>query len=141
MSRYMIVALCAAVGFVSLAGCGSSSNPNSAEALCPSVRTAYGNYSRAMAAMGLQVQNIGYRVASKKAAEALLRRTQQLEQRAAGVHRQQLSSFNAALSDQVKTFEAFEEHNLRAVRKYSASVNEPLRKGLIDLGRICPAAK
>jgi hypothetical protein len=145
MSRQFVAAACAAVGFVGIAGCGASASKSldttSAEGLCPAVRTAYGRYAAATSAMGLQLENIVLLVASKKAAEAFLRRTEQLERVTSGAQKRELASLQRALSDQLKTFEAFENHNLTEVAKYGNSINARLRQGLIDLGTICPPPK
>ena len=138
--RYSIVASCMVVGSVGALGCGggsSSVDTTSAAGLCPTVLAAQTRYLEATGAMGLQFENLPLESRARKALETFLRRVEQLAPLTSASQQRQLTPFIAALSNQLKTFEAMEQHDLERANKYGNQVNAPLRRGLADLRTIC----
>jgi hypothetical protein len=141
MSRRLIAAMCTALGCIGfLGGCGggsSSVDTTSTASLCPAVLSAQARYAAATGAMGLQFENLVLETRARKTLEALLLRVEQLQGVAGESQRDKLASLALALSNQLKTFRAFEEHDRQAASQYGNSINAPLRHGLADLRTIC----
>jgi hypothetical protein len=147
MGRRAIAVVSSAISAMFLAvGCGggsgssSATNKSSAKRLCPTVLAAEKRYSAATAAMSLRFYNKPLEIRARKATEALLPKVEGLQRASAGSQKDKLQPLVTALSNQVKTLEGFEKHDLAAVAKYGNSVNVPLRQGLTNLQKICGSA-
>lgn len=144
-----------AVASVALVGCGSASSSSSssasssssstagvrARALCPSVLASERRYQSARANMSIQFQKRAVEVPTRKAAEQLVAKVQELYPTGTAEQKRQLATFAAALSNQVYLLRAFERHDNAEISRYGNVPSSPLRQGLIDLHNICAQAK
>ena len=146
MSKRMASLVCGACSAVALlAGCGGSShgsasvNTTSVAGLCPSVRSSLKQYETTTATMSIRFTDKFFEIPAREAAQALLVRVRQLERLSAPQQKLQLVPLFEALSNQVRTLEAFERNDPAEARKFGNSINAPLRQGLKDLKAICAA--
>jgi hypothetical protein len=136
-------AAAAVAGLVALAGCGGGGGDGavrtvSAEDLCRQVRSAEREYNSAAEAMGLQFTNRSVEEPTRRAAEALLLEVQRLERVSSGERKRRLAQLAGGLSNQIKTFEAFERHDEQEAARYGNSIQGSIARGLDNLRLICP---
>jgi hypothetical protein len=146
MSRCPIAGICVAVAVALLAGCGGSNKPvaktepagaTGAKTLCRAVLEAQKQYTAATNAMGLQFENKPLESRARRALETMLLRVRQLRRVAPASQQRALAPLGVALSNQLKTFIALEQRDLKTAARYGNSINVPLRRGMADLRKIC----
>jgi hypothetical protein len=145
MSRHLSAALCA-TAILALAGCGGGGksgvttkpvDTSSAKGLCPTVLEAQRKYTAAAAAMGLQFEKKRLVAPAVKSLEALRLRLGELQRVVSERQRRTLAPLAVALADQLLTIQALAQHDVKTAAKYGNSINVPLRRGMIDLRKIC----
>jgi hypothetical protein len=146
MSRHPIAAICVGLTSVVLAGCGGGSKPvvttkpvdtSSAKTLCPTVLEAQKRYTAATTAMGLQFENKRVVDPAVKSLEELRLRVGQLERVASERQRRLIAPLSVALTNQLLTIRALQQHDVKTAAKYGNSINVPLRRGLAAVRTIC----
>ncbi len=147
MRRRTLAAVCGAVGLVGLAGCGGSGSSGTGSSsaadtaavkrLCPEVRSAEQHYTSVAEAMGLQFTKKSVEVPTRKAAEALLLKVQELERVGDERQKRQLGELAGGLSNQTKMFKAFERHDQQEAAKYGNSIQGSISRGLANVRVIC----
>jgi hypothetical protein len=151
MHSRSFAAICGALSLLGIVGCGSSSSSSSsasstatvsAKALCPSVLASELRYQAARARMSIQFTDKAVEVPTRKAAEELVGKVQELFPAIqTAEQKRQLATFAAALTNQVSLLRAFERHNEAEISRYGNVPSAPLRQGLIDLRTICAEAR
>lgn len=143
MSRHLSAVVCA-IAIVALAGCGGGKTQPAETAaamrLCPEVLEAQKQYTAATDAMSLQFKNKPLVASAVKSIEALQARLGQLQPAVSEVQRRRLAPLAVALAHQLLTIHALTRHDLKTVAKYGNSINVPLRRGMVDLRKICSSS-
>jgi len=140
------LALVLASSIVVLAGCGGSSNSDSATrthspaevtAACEKTGAARQVYSDALARLGLKVSDKPLLRNALGATEGFRLGATELQRVTAGAEERAARLLVVSLSEQEKELRAFVAGNLAEARKYGNKLNIPLQQALVKLDKIC----
>jgi hypothetical protein len=135
-----------ACGIVVFAGCGGSSNSDSATrthspaevaAACEKIGAARQGFVNARAALGLNVSRTPVLRSALAATEAFRLSAAELQRVTAGRDLRTATRLVTSLSELEKELRAFEAHNLPEAQKYGNKLNIPLQQALVKLDKIC----